>query len=105
MAGWARRGAALGVLQGAKINPARIRFPDRNNPRAALEMRTEKAIGEGAWGGEAVVETLSQGSLPILVGHPAQSLPPVPSSCASPQAGVERLTPSPPLPFWDHRPK
>lgn len=38
-------GAALRVLQGAKINPTRrIRFPDRNNPAAALEMRNGKMI-------------------------------------------------------------
>lgn len=38
-------GAALRVLQGAKINPTRrIRFPDQNNPAAALEMRNGKMI-------------------------------------------------------------
>lgn len=38
-------GAALRVLQGAKINPTRrIRFPNQNNPAAALEMRNGKMI-------------------------------------------------------------
>lgn len=91
-------GAALGVLQGAKINPRRIRFPTEITRDRPWKCELRKRSGRERRGGEAVVKNAVPGLPPPPGKGPAAAPPSSPLQLCDSARGV------PPAVAWTFSP-